>query len=82
MKSKEVVFDIIRDNIAAVLPSVNAAMILRETKLEELGADSVDRSDISIGAMEAVGLSLPLVELGKARNIGALVDLLHGAQSL
>jgi polyketide biosynthesis acyl carrier protein len=74
------VLETVRQNITTVLPSVSASAIRPEMTLKELGADSVDRADISTMSMEALGLRLPLVELGKAGRIEDLIQLFlaHG----
>jgi polyketide biosynthesis acyl carrier protein len=71
------ILEIVKTAIRSVLPTVDMDRITMDTRLGDLGADSVDRSDILIGSMDAVGVSLPLVELGKTNSIGALVTLLH-----
>jgi polyketide biosynthesis acyl carrier protein len=74
------VFELVKNQIACVLPAVAGATVLPENRLEDLGADSVDRADIATGSMDAMGLSLPLVQLGEPRTIGELVDLLFNSQ--
>ncbi|NVB40709.1 acyl carrier protein [Pseudenhygromyxa sp. WMMC2535] len=75
--TRDTVFDIVKSNITAVLPEVGNDQIQGHMQLRDLGADSIDRADISTSAMEELNLELPLVELGKPNTIGELVDLLY-----
>jgi acyl carrier protein len=52
-----------------------------ERSLEEIGADSIDRSDIYTGMVDKLGLEIPLVKLGEAKTIKSLVDILHEHQN-
>ncbi|HEU0123688.1 MAG TPA: hypothetical protein VFQ91_24370 [Bryobacteraceae bacterium] len=42
-----------------------------------LGLDSVERHEVLILTLEAIGLDVPLVALHGPRNIGELAELLH-----
>lgn len=72
------VYEVVKQQITKVLPSVSPDMIHADASLKDLGADSVDRADISTMSMEQLGLRLPLVELGKVANIRGLIELLQG----
>ena len=71
------VYEVVKQQITKVLPSVSPDMIHADASLKDLGADSVDRADISTMSMEQLGLRLPLVELGKVTNIRGLIELLQ-----
>ena len=71
------IFDLVKRHIANVLLDVDVAAITPERSLTELGANSVDRVEISMGALEELGLDIPRVELNGVRNIGGLVSVLH-----
>jgi len=75
--TREQVYDTIKSNIISVLPEVSESSIAPERTLKDLGADSIDRADISTMSMENMDLRIPLVELGKVSTIGELVDLLY-----
>ncbi len=66
--------------VREVLPEVPEADIGEECSLTELGATSMDRVEVTVGAMEALGLALPPEALAGIGTIGGLVDLLwsHG----
>jgi len=75
--TREATLEIVRSQILAVLPAIPKERISLDATFRELGADSVDRSDIYTGALDALGLELPLVKLAEAQSVGALVDLLY-----
>lgn len=75
--TKDEVFDVVKSNILRVLFDLPEERIDRSLSLKDLGANSLDRSDIAMGSMEALGLSFPLRELAGLKNIEDLVSLLH-----
>ena len=79
--TRDQVFRAVVEQVQAVLPDLPAAAITEQASLTELGASSIDRVEVSIGAMEALGLALPLTALAGIASIGELVDRLaqHGA---
>jgi polyketide biosynthesis acyl carrier protein len=77
--TKEEIFLIVKANIEEVLPDLELDLdsIRLEDSLKELGANSIDRMEITVLSMEALGLKVPLVEFGQVSNLQGLVDLLH-----
>ncbi len=71
------IFDLVKRHIRNVLVDVDASAITPERSLTELGANSVDRVEISMGALEELALDIPRVELNGVRDIGGLVRVLH-----
>ena len=49
--------------------------------LKEYGANSIDRADISMEAMERMGCNISLIEFGKVNNLEGLVDVLYEHQN-
>lgn len=45
--------------------------------LKELGANSIDRSEIIMMTLEDLDKEMPLVEFAKAGNMGELASLIH-----
>ncbi len=78
--TREAIFEVVRDQILSVLPFVPREQITLEKRLEDFGADSVDRSDISTGVADTLGLEVPYVKLGEAKDIRALVELAYSHQ--
>jgi len=79
--TRETIFSLLKQHIARVLPHVPEGQIAPHVTLKELGADSVDRADIATSLKDDLKVDVPLVELGKVKDVGALVDLLHGLAS-
>lgn len=75
MNSDEI-FAVICDNVRQVLSSVSDRQLVRTDRLDALGANSVDRTEIVIMTIERLDLNIPLVDTYGPRNIGELADLL------
>jgi polyketide biosynthesis acyl carrier protein len=71
------IFVVIKKHIKTILPNVRDEDIKIEGKMADLGANSIDRSDIVIQTMEELQLKIPLVTLGQAKNLQDLTDILH-----
>jgi len=76
---KNEIFNILKKSIMDVLPLVTESDIKPEQKLFDLGANSIDRSEIIITSMAALKLKIPASELGKAKNIEGLIDVFYNA---
>lgn len=63
--------------IRDVVPDLADRPITGDDAMADLGVDSIERSEIVMNAMEALGLDLPMVQLHGPRNLGELADLLH-----
>jgi polyketide biosynthesis acyl carrier protein len=61
--------------VARVLPDAPAERVTLAATMKDLGADSVDRSDILATVKEELELTVSVADLGRTENIGALVDL-------
>ncbi len=75
--SREAVELIVREVIAAILPSVPADAIAGDQHLRDLGADSVDRVEIILMLLQRLHLDEPMSSFGLLPNIDALVTFLH-----
>ncbi len=75
---REAIFKIVVQHARDVLPSLAEHDFRPEDALKELGANSIDRSEISIMSLESLSLVTPLADLAPATNIGELVEILHG----
>ena len=70
------IFAVICDNVRQVLSGIGDRPLMRTDRLDALGANSVDRTEIVIMTIERLDLNIPLVETHGPRNIGELADLL------
>lgn len=71
------IFNMIKTKIVEVLPELENQEIQISQSLKDLGANSVDRVEISQNSMEALGLKIPRTEMGGIENLQSLVDLFH-----
>lgn len=71
------VFQIVKENCKEVLPELEGHDFSGSDKLVELGANSIDRSEIISLSLEKIALDIPRTELNKANNIGELVEILY-----
>jgi polyketide biosynthesis acyl carrier protein len=76
------VLEIIILHAREVVPGLDDHHFTADDSLRELGANSVDRSEIIMMTLESLDLNVPLVEVARAQNIGELARILHGKLSL
>lgn len=74
--TEDEIFAIIIDNTREVLPELEAHDFKKDDRLRDLGANSIDRSEIVMMTLETLELEIPLVELGGVENIGELAATL------
>jgi hypothetical protein len=75
--TKTEIFNIIKHNISKVLIDIDLNKIDIKQSLKNLGANSIDRVEIVQYCMEDLNLIISRVELGYARNMEELVDILY-----
>ena len=75
--SREHVARVVLDQVRRGLPEVLSAEIRPERSMTELGATSIDRVEVTLAAMEALGADIPPRDLAGLPNIDALIDVLH-----
>ncbi|MFH9613910.1 acyl carrier protein [Streptomyces pratensis] len=76
------VFDLIAQHTREVIPELDGHHFEPSDSLRDLGANSIDRAEIIIMTLESLSVSIPLVELADAKNIGELADLIHGKSAV
>lgn len=76
--NKEKIIGIIGTHAAEVLPALQGHHFVASDRLQELGANSVDRVEILMMVLDTLSLKIPRVELFGPKNIGELADLLLG----
>jgi polyketide biosynthesis acyl carrier protein len=74
---KSEIFEVIQRNLREILPELQSVAIDPQQSMKELGANSIDRADVVLQSMEALGVTFPLNELAGVDNIQGLVDFLH-----
>lgn len=73
--TKKQVLEVLKKNILDVMGEIDLEGIAPEVSLKDLGANSLDRSEIAVACMEELGLAFPARELAGVKNIGGLIDL-------
>ena len=73
---KDDIFELVVRHSCEVIPELENHTFQRSDRLNDLGANSMDRADIIMMTMESLSLQIPRVEVFGAQNIGELVDLL------
>jgi len=75
--TKEEIFQLIVKNVCEVLPELEGHNFQPHEKLVNLGANSIDRVEITILTQEALSMEVPKTELVNIENIGELADLFY-----
>jgi len=76
MKKKDI-FELIAHHACTVIPKLKNHTFQPEDRLKDLGANSLDRSEIIDMTMESLSLQIPRVDVFGAKNIAELVDILY-----
>lgn len=73
---KQAIFDTIVRHAREVLPALANHPFRHDDALRDLGANSIDRSEIVMLTLESLSLQVPLIELAGAANVGELATRL------
>lgn len=73
----EEIFNLIVNHAREVVPSLASHEVRFTDSLRELGANSIDRSEIIMLTLEALSLRVPLVQFARAENMGELASIMH-----
>jgi len=77
MASKEEqVFAVVKAKVLEVLIDVDPSTVTPDRRLTDLGANSIDRVEIAMLAMEALGISIPAHALHGVKDLRGLIDVL------
>jgi len=76
--TKEEIFELLKSNLLEIVPDIDPDQVQPAASMKDLGANSIDRVDVILQTIEALGLKFPLHELGELKNLQALVDNLYG----
>ncbi|MEU9678019.1 MULTISPECIES: acyl carrier protein [Streptomyces] len=80
--SNQDVLGLIVEHTREVIPELEDHAFQPADSLRELGANSIDRAEIIMMTLQSLSVSIPLVELADAKNIGDLADLIRGKSAL
>jgi len=75
MNTQEI-FQTICTHAREVIADLDTHEFQFDDALKDLGANSIDRSEIVMMTLESLELNIPLVEIVSAENIGELSELL------
>jgi polyketide biosynthesis acyl carrier protein len=73
----DAVFAALLAQIRDVVPDLAGQDISRSHSMAELGVNSIERSEVLLLTLDALGLKVSPVAFHGARNLGELTDLLH-----
>jgi polyketide biosynthesis acyl carrier protein len=73
---RDEIADLVRGTITGIIPGLTAAGIDGSRHLKDLGADSVDRVEIIMSLIDALGLDADMSRFNAVPSVDALVDLL------
>ena len=68
---------VVLEQVRQGLPDVPPAEIRPERNMTELGANSIDRVEVTLAAMAELGIDIPPRDLVGLSTIDALIDVLH-----
>ncbi len=68
---------VVLEQVRQGLPEVPPAEIRPERSMTELGANSIDRVEVTLAAMAVLGIDIPPRDLVGLATIDALIDVLH-----
>jgi len=75
--NKEDIFEVIVGHTREVIPELEEHDFKTDDALKDLGANSIDRSEIVMMTLESLSLNIPLVEIAGAGNMGELASILY-----
>ena len=68
-------FEALRESILEVLPGIDPSGISPESRLRDLQANSLDRAEVLMTAMQKLQLKMPLIDLAAARSMGGIAEI-------
>ncbi|AJQ95106.1 acyl carrier protein [Gynuella sunshinyii] len=71
------IFEILVKYTKEVVPSLQDHIFSLDDSMRELGANSVDRSEIIMLTLEELSLNLSLLKLSSAQNLGELATVIR-----
>jgi polyketide biosynthesis acyl carrier protein len=74
---KKTVFDVLVQHARSVIPAFAGHAFVYDDSLRDLGANSVDRTEIIMMTLESLSLDMSLVELARAECMGDLAEIMQ-----
>ncbi|RAP32036.1 acyl carrier protein [Candidatus Marinamargulisbacteria bacterium SCGC AG-414-C22] len=74
--NKDKIFNLLKEYILEIIPDLDEKDITLSVSLKDLGANSIERMDITMMLMEELELDIPRTELLIPRNLDGLVNVL------
>lgn len=78
--NQQQVFELIVKNTREVVFELEEHQFNQNDSLKDLGANSIDRSEIIMMTLEDMEINMPMIELAKAENMGHLATIIHDKQ--
>jgi polyketide biosynthesis acyl carrier protein len=75
--TQQQIFEIVVRHTVEILPELEGHTFSPTDRLQDLGANSIDRAEITMAVMEELELKIPRVELSGVSNMGELVEVLY-----
>lgn len=73
--NKAEILELIGKSAREILPGLDNHVFTETDQLSQLGANSIDRAEITMMVQESLGLTVPRVELAGAKNVGDLAEI-------
>jgi polyketide biosynthesis acyl carrier protein len=76
--NRQQIVELIVRHAREVIPELAVTEVRTEDSLRELGANSIDRSEILMMTLASLSARISLVDLARAENIDELAGIIHG----
>ena len=67
---------IIKQQIVGIMLDLDINALSLSSSMRDLGLNSIDRVDVIMNTLEALGQNIPLVEFASARTLGDIVKII------
>lgn len=74
------IFDVLVKTTREVVPALESHNFDFDDSLKDLGANSVDRSEIIMMCLESLELNVAMIHFARAENMGDLAAIMHDKQ--
>jgi polyketide biosynthesis acyl carrier protein len=74
--SPEEIFLVVRGNLVELLPGLDPGDVTLDSRMSDLGANSIDRMDVVVSVMQQLRIEVAPQHLARAHDLRSLVDVL------